>query len=236
MLSPEKRFTKEITPPVSVKSKRLMFGLVDTRDVQTEPTKKHTKPKVETVVVEAQILRGETELQPYFPLRSYSGPFLLSQLARVRTEQDALEFVNQYGPLLGIGCEWGEYANVAIEFARKVRALLTAHHADDDRAIRRELGNGWTLPVMGHAIAAHLVFDQASAKPRLKFTANHLYDVLWLQLAEVLSGGVTVRECLHCGLWFEAGPGTDLRADSKFCSDKHKTAFHNAQRKDKKGK
>lgn len=39
-----------------------------------------------------------------------------------------------------------------------------------------------------------------------------------------------VCTCLHCGSYFQAGPGTDRRLDAKFCSDQHRKDFNSLKR------
>jgi hypothetical protein len=62
------------------------------------------------------------------------------------------------------------------------------------------------------------------------FTTNSLMNGLWLQLAGDVSGGAAFRSCARCGLLFETGPGTDRRADSRFCSDHHRIEFNSRKR------
>jgi hypothetical protein len=65
---------------------------------------------------------------------------------------------------------------------------------------------------------------------RHTFTTNSLMNGLWLQLAGDVSGGAVFRECAKCGGVFETGPGTGRRADSKYCSDRHKIEFNSRKR------
>jgi hypothetical protein len=65
---------------------------------------------------------------------------------------------------------------------------------------------------------------------RHTFTTYSLMDGLWLQLAGDVSGGAAFRPCARCGVVFETGPGTDRRADSKFCSDRHRIEFNSRKR------
>jgi len=39
-----------------------------------------------------------------------------------------------------------------------------------------------------------------------------------------------IKQCLHCGVRFEAGRGAGRRADAKFCSEEHKIAYHSLAR------
>jgi hypothetical protein len=56
-----------------------------------------------------------------------------------------------------------------------------------------------------------------------------LLDAIKLQLLERISNGVNTFECLSCGSWFSKKSG------AKFCSDKCKDDYHNAQRKKERG-
>ena len=57
-----------------------------------------------------------------------------------------------------------------------------------------------------------------------------LLDALWLQLGQALTVSAKIRQCEHCGNWFEAGRGTGRRLDAKFCSDEHRIAFNSLKR------
>jgi hypothetical protein len=65
---------------------------------------------------------------------------------------------------------------------------------------------------------------------RHTFTTNNLMNGLWLQLAGDVSGGAAFRSCARCGAVFETGPGTDRRADARFCSDQHRIEFNSRKR------
>ena len=56
-----------------------------------------------------------------------------------------------------------------------------------------------------------------------------------VDLAKVVARkDAVVRQCRHCGEWFEAGPGTRLRADAEFCCGEHKVRHFSLQRSRRK--
>jgi hypothetical protein len=65
---------------------------------------------------------------------------------------------------------------------------------------------------------------------QLEITAETLLSALWWQLARKLSGDAKIRECRHCGEWFEVGAGTGRRADAQFCRPEHKVRFFSLER------
>src|SRR5262249_35479431 len=80
-----------------------------------------------------------------------------------------------------------------------------------------------------------LDFDASDASPQLRFLPSSLLDALWLQVVQELAGGATVRQCRHCGRWFETGAGTGRRLDATFCSDQHRIDY-NSLRRSRRGK
>ena len=75
-----------------------------------------------------------------------------------------------------------------------------------------------------------LVGDPGLNSLRFSLSPRSLLDALWLQLAQKLSAGGVIRQCQHCGGWFEAGPGSGRRFDAKFCSDDHRVVFNSRRR------
>jgi hypothetical protein len=57
-----------------------------------------------------------------------------------------------------------------------------------------------------------------------------LLQALWLQFIYTPLGGTKLIECEYCHEQFWAGPGTDRRADAKFCSVEHQVLFNSRKR------
>jgi hypothetical protein len=123
-----------------------------------------------------------------------------------------------------------EFASDLLEQAQRARNLLRAYQKGDRRGLQRLIG---TLNI-SHQISAYIVADRAGGRAQLQLKAPDLLSLIWIQVAVSISGGATIRECKLCGAWFEAGPKRDRRADSDFCSDEHKTQYHNANRAKRK--
>ena len=190
-----------------------------------------TPEKRKVIIIPPRIERGSGKLEPYFPLREYTGDILLCMFAKIEDDQGALVFVNQFGPLGFFGLQTGEDTTGTIKFAQRARALLRAYQRNDVRTFNRAIGNGFQLD---RALGAWLVADRPGPKGRLLFKAGDLFGVIWFQLVRSVSGGATIRECLHCGAWFEAGPGKARRFDASFCSRDHKIDYFNANRSKKR--
>ena len=61
-----------------------------------------------------------------------------------------------------------------------------------------------------------------------------LLQALWLQFIYTPVGGAKLIECEYCHEQFWAGPGTERRADAKFCSHKHQVLFNSLKRSNPK--
>jgi hypothetical protein len=61
-----------------------------------------------------------------------------------------------------------------------------------------------------------------------------LLQALWLQFIYTPLSGMKLSECEYCGEQFWAGPGTDRRADAKFCRYEHQVLFNSRKRSNPK--
>lgn len=93
--------------------------------------------------------------------------------------------------------------NEVVSYAPHERAQFFARFGDK--------GLSWSR------IDVALAFNPINGKPQFRLTQPTLVNALWLELGQALSSDASIRNCLHCGEWFEAGPGTGRREDSKFC-------------------
>lgn len=178
-----------------------------------------------------RIVHRNGKLRRYWPLRDYNK--LYDQFSRIATAQELLSFVERFGPLSigGLNPDEGDNVTHLLVHAKQMRSLIEAYRTGRTKEIAKILGPKG-LPLGDGPIGdvkATLVFDQVTQKPRLQFIPRNLLNAIWLQLGEHLSGDLNLMECRFCGKTFERGPG-HRRADSKFCSDEHKAAFHSKQR------
>ena len=70
-------------------------------------------------------------------------------------------------------------------------------------------------------------------QPVLYFTPPTLLSALWVQAAQHVSGGHSLRQCLHCGTAFVFGSGTGRRRSGHYCSDRCRKAAWIANRKER---
>jgi hypothetical protein len=174
----------------------------------------------------ARIVRRGGKLVPYRPFDKVDGLYRI--FARLgTTSEELLDFVNRFGPLTEYGNqECGEEVLFAFSAASAMRDILFS--STKERAVYfsrfGDKGVAWSR------IDAALIFNPMTGKPQFRLTPPTLFNALWLELGQALSSDASIRNCLHCGGWFEAGPGTGRRQDAKFCSDAHRIAFNSRKR------
>jgi hypothetical protein len=171
------------------------------------------------------------DLEPCQPLSLTDSLFRI--FANTCTTPDrVLDFVQNYGPLTWDG--W--------DAAKGDIVRLVMHHADHMRQLfgrsagkikRPDLSGPFTMGVSSYLEAA-VVWDSVMRTAKWELRPNTLLDALWLQLGQALTVGAQIRQCEHCGIWFEAGRGTGRRAGAKFCCPEHKIAFHSLMRSKEK--
>ena len=161
---------------------------------------------------------------------------------KATTAEGALDFVSRYGPLTPEG--WDERAGNSVnlitfhaEYMREILKLRSGKQwrplAPNDRRredFRRPLVVRRDDTGPSVSLDAKVVWDATVKALRWEFYAKTLLDALWLQLGQELTAGTEIRQCEHCGDWFEAGRGTGRRLDAKFCSDEHRIAFNSLKR------
>jgi hypothetical protein len=166
-------------------------------------------------------------LEAYRPLDRFGS--LFTDFAKICTPADVLDFIDRFGPLTreGLDPQKGELVNGVVVHAEALRDLLTFAASGDRRPCPEGIA-AYSSPFAGLEVI--LDVDPADTSLRLRLVPNSLLDAVWLQAAQQLSSGATVRRCQHCGKWFEAGVGTGRRLDAKFCSDRHRVAFNSHKR------
>jgi hypothetical protein len=185
--------------------------------------KKGYRPK------DGRLVRRGGELQAYRPLGDFPTLFRIF-IKKCRSESGVVDFVNKFGPLNaspgdlintrvlglpGFMAARGDSIREVIQQAKLMAKLERDHKSDIPQ-----------IPLT--SLEAFLVTD--SGEIRLKLSPSRLIDAIWLQMAQSITSGRDVRECLHCGGLFEVGPGSDRRLDAKFCKDQHRIAFNNRRR------
>jgi hypothetical protein len=174
-----------------------------------------------------RLVRLGGDLIPYRPLDHFGQLFRIFA-NDVRTSKDALAFAQRFGPSTvdGFDEEVGESIETTIVHAEAMREFL-GYAGGDKRLLAR--GIEAQIAPLGQLDVA-LVLDPATTTPKLRLSPSNLRDALWLQFGQALSGGASLRQCQHCGGWFETGVRAGRRRDAKFCSDEHRVAFNSLKR------
>ena len=173
---------------------------------------------------------NDEQLETYRPLDRMDRLFIAFANTAI-SPNGVLEFVRKYGSLTWAGTDStkGDPVNLVIMNAESMRQILGYSSGDRKRPPKRPpLDEGPTpLPITLHG---SIILDVKTGLPKLLLSPNTLFDALWLQLAQELSGGRYLRRCEQCGAWFETGAGTGRRLDAKFCSDEHRITFNSLKR------
>ena len=193
----------------------------------------------------------------YLPFEKFDS--LYSAFAKVQTEDELLAFVSKFGLLMGRGGDpvvdvlreaqfFRDLLGAKEKGPKKVadcfHSQLRIRLADTYKKInvilppnaemwewQRLVGNCADLEEWLHHLVARVeLIPDPKRGLQLRITAETLIAALWWQLARKLSGDSKIRECRHCGEWFEAGRGSARRADSDFCSEEHKIRFFSLKR------
>src|SRR5262249_51265016 len=131
-------------------------------------------------------------IERYEPLERF--PRLFTYFASIpKTPEGLLDFVNKYGPLtyrtratpeLG-----GDVVEYFLDMARVMEQMLSSPTLNKDMSIA--------------SVTAKLSPDPISGSVRLKLEVDNLEGALWLQCAQHLSSGASLRCCQQCNTWFE---------------------------------
>ncbi len=155
------------------------------------------------------------------------------------TPEGALEFVRRYGPLTPDGWDSGDQVYLVTSQAERMREILRVwakkkNHLHMPRRSQKSFG----LPIRVHpddtgpssSLEAKVFWDPLDKTLKWELRPRTLLDALWLQFGQALTSGIQIRQCEHCGDFFEAGRGTGRRLDAKFCSDEHRIDFNSLKR------
>jgi hypothetical protein len=174
----------------------------------------------------ARIVRRGGNLAPDRPFDRVNGLYrIFAGLGT--TDEGLLDFVNRFGPLTEFGNgDTGEEVLFGRGHAETMRDLLSCSTEERGIYFSRfgEAGTSWSR------LDVTLAFNLETGKPQFKFRPPTLVNALWLEFGYALASDASLRICLHCGRWFEAGPGTGRREDAKFCADAHRIAFNSRKR------
>jgi hypothetical protein len=150
-------------------------------------------------------------------------PSLYVQFANLDpTPENCVEFAKKYG-LLGTYRENGDEEPISD----------WKHHAEQFNRVKRMVEGRKLSPQSSDDLRLadiDLRLRPLRGQLKLALVPRSLLTAIKLQFAQRISSGASIRTCQHCGIWFEAGVGTDRRADARFCSDAHRYDFNN-QRK-----
>ncbi len=199
---------------------------VDRYEEHRERPRWRSSQRIVPIAVEA------AQLEYYEPLERF--PRLFTYFASIpKTPEGLLDFVNKFGSLSVYGTphpdykytteQWvdhfGDVVEYFLDMARIMEAMLSAPVVNKD------------LPVAG--VTAKLSPDPVDGGLRLKLGVGDLASALWLQFAQHVSSGASLRRCHQCNTWFEVGAGTGRRLDAKFCSDEHRILFNSRRRSER---
>jgi hypothetical protein len=137
-------------------------------------------------------------------------PRLFLEFADVKTPEELLKFITEYGSLTKEN-EIPQLIAVAAQMKKVFQRRETLY---------------WT----GVDMKAHIFTDGKTGALTIAESPARLIDALWLQLAHAMSGGDEVRRCEHCGDWFAVGRKGGRRLVARFCSDEHRVAFNSLER------
>lgn len=212
---------------------RLLIGFAWSRvnkGFRIEPAKAPASSRAPTIIgagTPGRLVPLGDKAGPYRPLEQFETLYAI--FARVTNARELVDFANKFGPLTDDGYGHGDNVERILEDAGNMRRLLTALSKDSDHA-RTLRKAGIARFSLGNPVDVAVVPDEDTGRIKLSFQPRSLLDGLWLQMASAISSGAAVRSCRLCGEWFEAGPGTDRRADAQFCSAEHKADYFSLQR------
>jgi hypothetical protein len=170
--------------------------------------------------------KGES-IQSYRPLQDFPTLYKVF-VDQCKTERGVREFIDKFGPLSVSPANLITQKVLAMPGLISTRGDLVTEVIEQAKLMNRQL-KGHMIPQLPLTnLGAVLVPDTGAIK--LKLSPSRLIDALWLQMAQAISGGQSVKECRQCGIPFKVGPGSGRRFDAKFCCDEHRIAFNSRAR------
>jgi hypothetical protein len=166
------------------------------------------------------------------------------EFAVIRTPDDLLAFVRQYGRLTGtnlgsdlvtgdfqyIGPMRPEGDPVALCLARaELFHELLRRKMRSDKSVADYYGSHAMSDLSVETMNVKVVPDPRRGVSFV-LTVDTLFDALLWHLLRKLASAIDIRECPNCGSLFEVGSGTGRRVDALFCSLACKTSHHSLGR------
>ncbi len=182
------------------------------------PSPKHLRKTFLTADEPDRIAGRGGALETYQPLK-FPGLYKIFA-ALDGTTESFVGFADKYGPL---SKKWDDLvlwkdAHERMKWAVEVSAVspfempvLAAKEGQEEELTNLSLILRASLP---------------GARPTLILKPRSLLSTMYLQLAQDLISGVSVRACENCGSWFQTGGSTRKRSDARFCSDTCRATFH----------
>jgi hypothetical protein len=177
-----------------------------------------------------RLVRKGGKLQAYRPLEDFPTLFRVF-VDKCRSERGVVDFISKFGPLNtnpgdlittrvlglpGFMAAGGDSIREVIRQAKWMAKLIRDHKSD--------------IPQIPLTSLEAFLLTGSGGEIRLKLSPSRLIDAIWLQVAQSITSGRDLQECLHCGELFEVGPGSGRRLDAKFCKNEHRIAFNNRRR------
>ena len=176
------------------------------------------------------------------------GPDVLLQFASIRTDEDVLFFVDEFGPLEAPGRTAINTENSVLNFKYQVDMISTVlrEYAETvslpegkqrDEILDR-LKNHFN-PIWEWAVTTdspEMVF--LDGKPVLRHTPSDLKSALWLELIELMQLQIIYLQCAEgsCRKWFRPKRRKKINAEHSFCCKDHRTQFSNRKQRELKRK
>jgi hypothetical protein len=189
---------------------------------------------------------GPSDLITHRPFARDEGGDLCRAFASVKTADELLRFVKDHGPLtahllppsppnpplakMRKILSSGESVDAGLENAKMFGDLLRLNAEGNTRKLASYFESDKLRYFSFRNLIGRveLVGDPDKGL-HLKICPPNLLGALWYQLGLKLSQAM-LRTCDFCAEVFEVGPGTQLRADAKFCCYEHKVKYHNNKR------
>lgn len=201
--------------------------------------------------LERGLIIGQGGAQRRMHLKDFRTLYL--EFAKVQTPEQLLGFVNRFGRLTSNKLKkgqdgWeverlGDDVNFVRGHAKTISMtleMLRGHVGDLPKwrggqfecevpsfGKGAKMVGGIPIPAR---LGASLAPDPMTGTWQLKLQPPSLLDAIWLQLGQAIAGSADLKQCSHCGEWFEAGANSGKRRDAKFCSAKCKTRYFSLER------
>jgi hypothetical protein len=175
---------------------------------EIKPELRRETPTMEGYVLKdrvARIVAKGVGLERYEPLKEFPG--LFASFAKLRSQEDVVEFIRRFGPLTEEGLPKGKGDNL----------FRMLRQAENMAAGNLHVG------IVLTKLNAILVAEHDGI--HLRVEPANLLEALWFQFAQAASKGLANR-CKQCGALFATGPDAKRRRGAEFCSLECKTEYH----------